>query len=129
MAAADALDTRYVNLATSRRDGREVLTPVWLARLGTRYYVFSADDAGKVKRVRAQGRARLAPCSARGALRGEWHAARARVVDDPALLNAGYAALRAKYGWQMRLLDWLSRLAGRYHRRAVIELELELAPP
>jgi PPOX class probable F420-dependent enzyme len=125
MAAPLTADTRYVSLATRRRDGREVRTPVWLVQLGGRYYVFSADDAGKVKRVRAQGRALLAPCSARGAPHGDWHAARARLVDDAALLAAVYDALRAKYGWQMRLLDWLSKLAGRHHRRAVIELELE----
>ena len=127
MADHGELDTRYVSLATRRRDGREVRTPVWLVRLGTRYYVFSAKDAGKVKRVRAQGSALLAPCSARGVPHGDWQPARARLVDEPALLGAVYAALRAKYGWQMRLLDWLSRLAGRYHHRAVIELELEQA--
>ena len=118
-------DSRYVSLATRRRDGREVLTPVWIARVGDRHYVFSAADTGKVKRVRAQGRARLAPCTMRGRVRGEWAAASARIVTDPATIAAAYSALHAKYGWQMRLLDWLSKLAGRYEARAIIELQLE----
>lgn len=120
-----SLDARYVSLATSRRDGREVRTPVWLVRLDGRYYAFSAADAGKVKRVRAQGRARLAPCDARGGNEGQWHPVRARIVEDPRLIAAAHAALRAKYGWQMLALDCLSRLAGRYDRRAYLEFELE----
>jgi hypothetical protein len=39
---------KYVNLATYRRNGVEVKTPVWIAELAGRYYVFSAGDAGKI---------------------------------------------------------------------------------
>jgi len=28
-------------------------TPAWIAELAGRYYVFSAGDAGKIKRIRA----------------------------------------------------------------------------
>jgi len=35
------------------------------------------------------------------------------------------AALRAKYGWQMRLVDFFSRLTGRYGRRAILEIEVD----
>lgn len=118
------LDTQYVNLATFRRDGREVRTPVWIAADAGRYYVFTAAAAGKTKRIRANGRARLAPCTARGKLTGEWFDASARVVDAPPVVARAYAALRAKYGWQMRLLDWTSKMTGRYDQRAIIELEL-----
>ena len=37
----------YVNLATYRKDGREVRTPVWLAGDNGEYYVFSESKAGK----------------------------------------------------------------------------------
>ena len=43
-----AIET-YVNLATYRKDGREVRTPVWLAGDNGEYYVFSESKAGKVK--------------------------------------------------------------------------------
>ncbi len=36
----------------------------------------------------------------------------------------GIAALRRKYGWQMRLGDFFARLSGRYQRRVLIELVL-----
>jgi PPOX class probable F420-dependent enzyme len=114
---------RYASLATFRRDGREVRTPVWIAEAGGRLYVFSAGDAGKVKRIRATQRVRLAGCDARGRVHGEWTEGRARIVADDDIRERAYAALHRKYGWQMWLLDLGSRLAGRIGRRALIEIE------
>lgn len=122
--ALDPARERYVSLATFRRDGREVRTPVWVATLDGRAYVFSSPEVGKVKRIRANGRARLAACTMRGEVTGPWCDARARLVDEPALVARAHRALIAKYGWQMRLIDLMSRLSGRYARRAWIELEL-----
>ncbi len=114
---------RYLNLATFRRDGRAVETPIWFAEADRRLYAFSAGDAGKVKRLRNSPRSRIAPCDARGRLRGEWRDATTRIVDDPASVAKAYRALTAKYGWQMRIADGLARLSGRYARRAVLEIE------
>ena len=116
---------RYVNLASFRRDGREVRTPVWIAGEGRRHFVFSEARAGKVKRIRANGRARLAACDVRGKVRSGWIGARARVLADPREIEEAYAALRSKYGWQMRAADLLSKLSGRYERRALLEVVLE----
>lgn len=112
----------YVNLATFRRDGREVRTPIWIAGRDGRYFAFSEGSAGKVKRIRNNGRARLAACNARGAVSGDWIDARGRVLSEPGEIDEAYRALRAKYGWQMRLGDVLSRLTGRYGRRALLEI-------
>jgi uncharacterized protein len=56
----DPAKAKYVSLATYRRNGVEVRTPVWIARAADRYYIFSAGDAGKVKRIRATPRVRMA---------------------------------------------------------------------
>ncbi len=117
-------DERYVSLATFRRSGKAVETPVWVAEDGGRLYVFSAGEAGKVKRLRNDTRVRLAPCTARGRVTGDWHEGRGRLVAEPETCGRAYAALRRKYGWQMGLADVLSRLSGRYDQRAVIELEV-----
>jgi len=114
----------YVNLATFRRNGREVHTSVWLAEADARYYLFSEGKAGKVKRIRANGRARLAACDLRGRVKSEWLDARARVVEEADVIERAYAALRKKYGWQMRIGDFFSKLSGRYDKRAIIELQL-----
>jgi len=121
----DPARERYVSLATFRRDGREVRTPVWIAGEGRRYWIFSEARAGKVKRIRANGRARIAACDFRGRVSGEWLDARARILRDPGEIAGAYAALGRKYGWQMRVADLLAKLAGRYDRRALLEIELE----
>ena len=117
-------DARYFNLATFRKNGVAVETPVWFAPSGGTFYVFSAGAAGKVKRIRANGRARVAPCDAGGHVLGDWSDATARLLRDRAEIDRAYSALRARYGWQMRLTDALAMLSGRYHRRALIAVEL-----
>jgi len=122
-AALEALDREaYISLATFRRDGRAVETPVWFALHDGSLWVFSAGDAGKVKRLRNGSRIRVAPCTVRGGVTGDWIDGAGRIVEDPAEIEAAYAALRAKYGWQMRLTDLVSGLTGRRSRRAVLAL-------
>ena len=122
-AALQKLDREaYISLATFRRSGRAVETPVWFALRDGRLWVFSAGDAGKVKRLRNGPRIRVAPCTLRGRVTGAWVEGTGRIVDDPAEIEAAYAALRAKYGWQMRLTDFLSGLSGRRQRRTILAL-------
>ena len=120
-----ALDRRrYMALATFRRSGAEVSTPVWFAAMDGRLYVFTAGDSGKVKRLRHSSRARIAPSDARGNARGEWWDAQARLVTEPCVIERAHAAMRAKYGWLARVGDLFSRLIGRLPRRAWIEIEI-----
>ncbi|HKQ70573.1 MAG TPA: PPOX class F420-dependent oxidoreductase [Polyangiaceae bacterium] len=113
----------YLSLATFRKTGALVKTPVWFAAWGDKLYVFSAGDAGKVKRLRNSSRARIAPCDVRGKVRGEWLDTSARIVTDPAVVEGGYAALRRKYGWQMALGNFFARISGKIGRRALIEID------
>lgn len=115
---------RYFSLATFRRSGVAVETPVWFAAADGRFYVFSDGQAGKVKRLRNSPRARVAACDMRGRVRGEWLDAEARVVRDAETVERAYATLRRKYGLQMAITDFFSRLTGRYSRRAMLEIEL-----
>ncbi|MBW2234330.1 MAG: PPOX class F420-dependent oxidoreductase [Deltaproteobacteria bacterium] len=123
--ALETLDLEaYISLATFRRSGRAVQTPVWFALRDGRLWVFSAGDAGKVKRLRNGSHIRVAPCTVRGRVTGDWLEGTGRIVDDSAEIEAAYDALRDKYGWQMRLTDFLSGLSGRRTRRAVLALTL-----
>jgi PPOX class probable F420-dependent enzyme len=126
-------DERYISLATYRRSGREVRTPVWVARDRDRLYVFSEGKAGKVKRIRANGRVSATGCDVRGRLPEDavWAHGRGRIVgaDELAVWSRAYAALRSKYGWQMKLGDLMSQLSGRYQRRAMLELDFTQGPP
>lgn len=117
---------RYVSLATYRKSGKEVATPVWCAHEDGAFYMFSAGDAGKVKRLRNSSCSRLAVCDARGNLLSEWHDAKAEIIDDPAEVQRALELLRSKYGWQMWLADVGARLTGRFHRRAYIRAHSDL---
>jgi len=124
-AALAALDREsYISLETFRRDGRSVKTPVWFALREGRLYAFSEADAGKMKRLRNDANLRIAACNVRGVVHGDWIAGVGRRVADRETIDAAYAALLAKYGWQMRVTNFVSRLAGRIGGRAVIEIEL-----
>jgi hypothetical protein len=120
-----ALDNaRYLSLETFRKSGTGVATPVWFAPHRGALYVFSAGDAGKVKRLRNSPKARVAPCDVRGKVLGEWADAQAFLVDDAVEIKAAHGALLERYGWQMRLLDCGAKLGGRYDKRAFIRIEV-----
>ncbi|HEY6131804.1 MAG TPA: PPOX class F420-dependent oxidoreductase [Halioglobus sp.] len=112
----------YISFATRKRSGEWVATPVWFAADGDNYYVFSAGAAGKVKRLRNFNDARIAACTMTGTLTGEWLDTRAFVLDKPADRDTALAALRRKYGWQMLMTDFFSRLTGKMGRRAYIRI-------
>ena len=112
---------KYLNLETFRKTGVGVRTPVWFAQdsstdsspnAGSVFYIYSAPDAGKVKRIRNNPRVRVAPCSFRGNLRGAWVDARARICEGPEAAH-GQNLLRRKYGWLKVAGDFFSRLRGR----------------
>lgn len=120
--------SRYVLLTTFRRDGTAVPTPVWVVPLDGLLWVWTAPDAGKVKRVRRSGRVELAPCTLRGRPLGAAVPGMATVVADD---QAGRVipALVAKYGWQARL-TLFPISAGRWigRPRGVAALAVTVAP-
>ncbi len=119
------MNDAYINLVTFRKDGSAVETPVWFAKMDGRLYVFTDGLSYKVKRLRKDPRIRIAPCNVVGKITGSWTSGRGRIVEESDLERRAYAALRNKYGWQMALLDLLSRLSGRIKRRVILELTVE----
>ncbi len=117
-------DEAYINLETFKRDGTGVKTPVWAAPLDGKLFVMSAGSAYKVKRLRRDPHARVAPCDVRGNVRGAWLEATGRIVEDPAEVERAHVALRKKYGWQMALGDFFARIAGRIRKRAYLEISV-----
>ena len=52
-------DVEYINLITYKNDGSSVTTPVWVAPQGHSLVVTTSLNAGKVKRIRNNGRATI----------------------------------------------------------------------
>ena len=124
MAVPDFARERYVSLATFRRNGAEVRTPIWFAVIDHRLWMMTGGDTGKVKRLRNNPRVRVAPSDVRGIVHGSWRDGTARIAADPREIAEARAMLRAKYGWQATLLDVVSRLSGRIRRRVWLEVAL-----
>jgi PPOX class probable F420-dependent enzyme len=102
---------KYVLLTTFRKDGRAVPTPVWAVRDGDALAVWTVSDAGKVKRIRRDGRVTVAPCDVRGNPRGEAVPAHATICDA-----AGTRRVRDLLKQKYRLIGRLSLLGSRLRR-------------
>lgn len=102
--------SQYVSLTTYRRDGTPVATPVWLAVDGGELYTVSLSDAGKVKRIRNNGRATVTVCNLRGRIAPGAPTAdgTARLLDAAETLDVR-RLLRRKY-FLSRLGDWATKI-------------------
>ena len=116
----------YISFATRKKSGDFVATPVWFAPDGDSYYLFSAGEAGKVKRLRNFSESRIAACTVSGKVTGVWLDTHAYLVDKPADAKKALAALRRKYGWQMAIGDIFANLTGKMARRQYIRVDRPL---
>jgi len=115
---------KYISVETFRKTGVGVRTPVWFAAdpaVPELFYVYSAPDAGKVKRIRNNPRVRVAPCDIRGNLRGGWVNAQASIITGPEA-EKGQQLLRKKYGWMKRVGDFFAGF--RKREQAVLQIRL-----
>ncbi len=99
MSTTELADEEFVSITTFKRDGTPVSTPVWVAGENGNLLVISEADTWKVKRIRRDAHVRIAPCSARGVIRGEPVDGEATIETDTATVEQ---LLARKYGWQYR---------------------------
>ena len=103
---------KYISLESFRKNGQGVAVPVWFAEENGILYAYSEAESGKVKRIRNNPRVRFAPCNMRGRLKGDWLHGTARILDGPEARHAD-ELLKAKYGFQKRLLGFLAKFRPR----------------
>ncbi|MFZ9988502.1 MAG: PPOX class F420-dependent oxidoreductase [Candidatus Nanopelagicales bacterium] len=103
---------KYLSLTTFRQDGTPVSTPVWLVRDGDVLRVITQADSGKAKRLRNDPRVLLAPCDARGNVKGPQIEGMA-MLQDAAKTARTAELVEKRYGLLGKLLMWRSRRAAR----------------
>ena len=113
---------KYCVLVTYKRNGEAVPTPVWFGLADGKVYVRSEADAAKVRRIRNDSRARVAPCTVRGKPLGPSAEGRARVLETLDEEQRAEAALKANYGLGRRTYK---RVGGAFGVEAVY---LEIGP-
>jgi uncharacterized protein len=71
---------KYISLSTFRKNGNPVPTPVWFGEKDEKLYVMTRSDSGKYKRIKNNGKVRIAPCTIRGKITGPEFPATARIL-------------------------------------------------
>ncbi|HEY1660304.1 MAG TPA: PPOX class F420-dependent oxidoreductase [Candidatus Sulfotelmatobacter sp.] len=96
---------RYISLTTVRKNGTKVATPVWFGEDEDKLYVMTRGTMGKVKRIRNNPWAEVAPCTIRGKETGAKVSAHARLLPKEEHAHAR-KMINRKY-WMARLpLVW-----------------------
>jgi PPOX class probable F420-dependent enzyme len=103
---------KYCLLVTYRRTGEPVATPVWFGLGDGNVYVRTDADAAKVRRIRNDPRARIAPCTARGKPLGPPAEGEARVLEQPVDATRAEAALDANYGLGRKVYERIGEAVG-----------------
>jgi uncharacterized protein len=111
---------KNANLATFRKSGEPVVTPVWYAVLDDKLYVRTGAGSGKAKRIRNDPRVRLAPATVRGKRIGPESEARARILGpgEEDLIEKATKLLRQRY----RTMPIVDLFVGR-EEHAILEIE------
>lgn len=98
---------QYISLSTFRRNGAAVATAVWFATDNGRIYLYSALDAGKMKRVRATGKVLVAPCDIKGKVAAGVVPVAGSGVELPAERGSFvHGLLNSKYGWKKHAMEF-----------------------
>ena len=124
MQLADIGNPTYIVLETFRKSGEGVKTPVWVAAEDGKLYVWTVDNSGKVKRIRNNGRVRLAVSDSRGNPKSDWVDATARVLPDPADAAKQEARIKSKYGFQFTMFN----LMAKFRRDTTPHVAIEIGP-
>ena len=108
---------RYLSVTSFKRDGTGVATPLWFVSDGLRLLALTDLRSAKVRRIRRNPRAMVAPCRADGKVRGEPVAARVEVLTDTLELERAQALLRERYRISYPLVMLIYRLGRRLRGR------------
>jgi PPOX class probable F420-dependent enzyme len=111
---------KYLSLATFRRNGVPVYTPVWFGVDGDKLHVMTRRDSSKYKRLYSSPRVRVAPCTMSGKITGPVFSATVRVLPEEDWPRA-QKSLQRKY--------WLTRVPFLWSSKNVyLEIALQSAP-
>jgi PPOX class probable F420-dependent enzyme len=103
---AEIRGQRYLTIATFRKTGVPVYTPIWFAEDGDKLYFMTNSKLGKVKRIRNNPQVKIAPSTIRGKITGPEFPASVRLMRPEEyarvrqLINAKYWLARLPFLWR-----------------------------
>lgn len=113
-------EEKYVALATFKKNGDVVSTPIWILGDDGALYAVTGANSWKVKRIRNNPRVRVAKSDSRGNPQSEWLDARAHIITDEQTVRSWVARVSAKYGLFGRLMLLRMRFRGVSERAVIV---------
>ena len=119
MQLLDFANVQYINLETFKKDGTKVTTPVWVAQQNNSLVVTTGKNAGKVKRIRNNGKAIIYTTNQSGSKKlSEELEVKGSILSDEDLKTEAVTILKKKYGMMAKMM-----LKGPNENRSIIVLE------
>ena len=115
----DFSNVEYINLVTYKKDKTPVTTPVWVADFSDSLVVTTSINAGKVKRVRNNGKATIYITNQNGSKKlSKSLDLEASLIEDVDMKKQAADTIRKKYGMMAKII-----MKGPDINRAIIKLE------
>ena len=115
----DFADNEYINLITYRKDNTPVTTPVWLSSVEDYLVITTNVNAGKVKRIIANGKATIYTTDQRGSKKlSDQIDVKASIIQDEIEKQLGVKSIKKKYFPISKMF-----IRGSDEMRAIIKLE------
>tara|TARA_B100000029_G_scaffold120010_1_gene113372 strand:- start:2310 stop:2681 length:372 start_codon:yes stop_codon:yes gene_type:complete len=115
----DFAENEYINLITYRKDNTPVTTPVWLSSVEDYLVITTNVNAGKVKRIRANGKATIYTTDQRGSKKlSDEIDVKASIIQDENEKQLGVKSIKKKYFPISKMF-----IRGSDEMRAIIKLE------
>jgi len=102
---------KYISLETYRKNNQPVKTPVWFVIKNDLIYVVTRDQTGKVKRLRNNQQVKIATCTIKGKVTGQWMSGTAKILTDVETKEA-VKWRDKKYGFIAKIAKFLSKNKG-----------------
>ena len=119
MRIKDFESVEYVNLVTYKKDGSSVTTPVWVAPYQNSLVVTTSLNAGKVKRIKNNGKATIYVTNQTGSKKlSESLDVSASLISDSKDKSEAVEKIKKKYGLISKMF-----LRGPDEQRAIIQLD------
>ena len=106
-------DQKYLNLETYRKDQTPVQTPVWFVIENDQIYITTKETTGKVKRLRNNQNGRIAVCSMKGDIKGNWINVGLERINEDSDVEKIVKLRKKKYGFSARLISMFTSEKGK----------------
>lgn len=110
-AIQDLQNEKYISLETYKKNEDAVRTPVWFVIHNDLVYVVTRESTGKVKRLRSNQNVKIAACTMKGDVTGQWYPGKASMLPEDE--SRQILTLRdKKYGFMAKIAKFASRGKG-----------------